>query len=184
MPSNEDQLVKLYTDTFIDQSTTEVPYKLLKILVDRFKALEQVAADILDLVDLDNVTGIQLDLIGEKWNEPRNGLSDDEYRTALRNKINLHFYSSNIIDFNNVLASNNAPVGSQIIERLPPEDAEVNVVLNTASAEVEANVRSSVETIRAAGVEVDVVNPTSGDKLLAEDGSFILLETGNRIILE
>ena len=185
MPSSTSELAALYTDTIIDPSETEIPYKLLRIMNARFEALEAVLDDILALKDLDNLFGQSLEYKAEQWSVYRNGRTDAILLDALKDRIFLYGFSSNIPDMLRVLENFDAPAGSLLIERLPPEDAEVNIRLNGAGAETVSRITQTLNAIKAGGVEIDVYNEVAiGDRLLDEDEAFLVFEDGDYILLE
>lgn len=187
--STADDLVLLYTDTFIDQSTTETPYKLLSIAVSRFERLEAVAQDVLDLADINLATGVNLDLHGEKWQVFRQGKTDAEMRDAIFDQISIFYSGSTLPDFIAALTAFDAPAGSTITEVLPPEDAEANIFLNGATTPVFDRLVRSLNLIRGGAIELDITNAVTGDKLLLEssdssEDNFLVHEDGNFILLE
>ncbi len=176
-------LVKLYTDTFISQDVNEAPYKLLKIAVDRFEILEGVASDIQNLNDINNLTGANLDLLAEKWNVERTG-DDEQLRVDIVNRIHIYFSGSTLHDVLAILATFDAPAGSTVIERLPPEDAELEVFLNGASETIFNRISELLNSIRGAAIEFEIINELTTDRLLMEDGFFLTYEDGDLILLD
>jgi hypothetical protein len=182
--STADELVQLYIDTIIDQSDDQVPYKILSIWVEVFSELKAVADQIKALNDINNVTGKSLELLGKKWRVSRLGQTDEQLRDSIIDKMYLYFSGSTIPDLHNALIAFDAPAGSYIRERVPPEDAEINVFLNGAHPDLVARITAILRTIKAGGVELDVTNANTGDKLLAENDDFIVYEDGDFILLE
>lgn len=66
----------------------------LQAVIDAFSKpqneIEQVLSDLYTQLDLDSAIGEQLDGLGQIIGLPRNGLNDDDYRTALKFKIQLN----------------------------------------------------------------------------------------------
>lgn len=187
--STAEDLVKLYSNTFIDQSTGETPFKLLKIAVARFERLEAVAKDIQDLTDISLATGVNLDLLGEKWQVFRQGKTDAEMRDFITDQQQLFFSGSTLPDFIAALVALDAPPGSIIREVLPPEDAEINAIINGASTAVFDRIVRSLNIIRGAAIELDAINAPTGDKILLESSdsstdNSLVKEDGNFILLE
>lgn len=59
----------------------------LSITASEIQEVEDVLFQIRDLTSVDTATGATLDLVGENFGEPRNGLSDDEYRLKIYTRI-------------------------------------------------------------------------------------------------
>lgn len=64
--------------------------KLIKAFTDELNLIENEYYNLLINRSLDTATGAQLDGIGEILGLPRNGLSDDDYRLALKGQIQIN----------------------------------------------------------------------------------------------
>lgn len=185
MTSDADDLILLYNENFITHDTNEVPYKLLKIFIEQFEKIERVYDEIENLNDLSTNTGTSLDFEAVKWAIVRQGKTDDEMLKQINNKILIYFSGSTIQDFLSALVAFNAPSESKVIENLPPEFAEINIMLNNASVDVVSLITSVLNIIKGAGIQVEIYNNLStGDKLLKEDGFYLVQESGDFILLE
>ncbi len=60
---------------------------LLDAFVVQIQELEDAGQELSDLLDIDLMTGVNLDNIGEIVTQPREGRSDSDYRQAIREKI-------------------------------------------------------------------------------------------------
>lgn len=74
---------RLYTQ-FRNKVTWE---KWVVLLGRQFQDLEDATQTLFSFFDIDNVSGLQLDLIGRVVGQPRNGVSDADYRLYLRARI-------------------------------------------------------------------------------------------------
>lgn len=187
--STADDLITLYSD-FISHDESEVPYKLLKILVERYEALEQVSNNVRALNDVLSLTGVNLDNYARKWQVFRQGKTDAEMLQAISNRIAIYNSGSTLSDFINILKLFDVFDGAIIEEKLPPETAEINVLLDSLDTNTFNRVIEVLKVIKAAGIELDSYNTLdSGDKLLAEiddsfSDEFITYEDGDFILME
>lgn len=88
---------------------------LLSAWVRQVQDLEDVFAELYTERWLDNAVGLQLDNFGSVVGEFREGRPDDEYRFAIRTRINLNISSATIEDIIGLLyaISNSNPVNLQ-----------------------------------------------------------------------
>jgi hypothetical protein len=184
MPSTPEQLVLLYPNLIVDQSELEVPFKLLKIECDRWEALEVVFAQLAALTDRLTLTGAQLTLYAQQWGIERDGLTDE----ALAQKLAIYrfrFFSENTIhDFWAVLTAFGLAEGAHIIQRTPPESAELSIYLPPGSTEDERlRILEIANSIKAGGIQIEVYVGES-DKLLLQTGDALTQQSGDYILLE
>jgi hypothetical protein len=183
MASTALQLTNLYTDTFITQDEDEVPHKLNKILCQRLEELQGVLDDIEDLNDRNNLTGKSLEYEAASWGINRDGGTDEDLQERLDDNKLRYFSGSTIIDFYNVLVAFDVQVGSHIIQNTPPESAELNIIIEGASEAEVARILALARSIKAAGVQIEVVAAIV-DHLLKEDGGALTQESGDYILLD
>lgn len=69
---------------------------LVEVLVAPLQELEGVFWDVLDLTDLEDATGEQMDVLGRVINQERAGLDDDTYRLWLRARVKLNRSSGTV----------------------------------------------------------------------------------------
>lgn len=177
-----DQLTQRYTNTIIDASDGSVAYGLISILFEITQPIRDALEQIKDLNDLNNLFGVQIDKFGAKWLVSRSGRSDSEYLDAIIDQIIIHYSDSTLSSLINILDIFEAPVGSTIEERLPPETAEINVTINGASTELFNRIINALGNVKAAGVEIDGTNtPSTASLLLTEDDDNFVFEDGDYI---
>jgi hypothetical protein len=184
MPSTPQELVELYPNLIVDQSETEVPFKLLKIDCDRWEQLEDVFAQLAALNDRLSLTGAQLTEYAKQWGIARDGLSDEE----LAQKVAIYrfrFFSGNTVhDFWSVLAAFGLADGAHIIQRTPPESAELSIYLPPGTTEeTRLKIEEIARSVKAGGVQIEVyigeasrILLQSGDALVQQSGDYLLLE--------
>jgi hypothetical protein len=66
---------------------------ILDAIVDQIQDFEDGAFDLFDLLDIDVMTGVNLDTIGEIVGEARQGKTDANYRIAIRQAITTRYGS-------------------------------------------------------------------------------------------
>lgn len=72
----------------VEQYKNSTKFKLwISVYLQRIQNLEDATWEVLEKRSIDNGIGIALDYIGKILNRPRGGLSDDDYRIALRAEI-------------------------------------------------------------------------------------------------
>lgn len=64
--------------------------KLVEIMAGRVQGVENVASDLLTRRAIDTAEGAQLDIVGEIVGQPREGREDEEYRDAIRFRVQLN----------------------------------------------------------------------------------------------
>lgn len=66
---------------------------ILDAIVDQIQDFEDASFDLFDLLDIDVMTGVNLDTIGEIVGEARQGKTDANYRIAIRQAISTRYGS-------------------------------------------------------------------------------------------
>lgn len=86
--AHEREAIALLLEQFKGRAAIEA---LVSSVVAPLNLVESTLFDLLNKrIDIDNAEGVQLDAIGDLLARPRQGLSDANYRTDLRAKIQLH----------------------------------------------------------------------------------------------
>lgn len=71
---------------FYDKSATANNVKILEVIAEAMQDALDALQQVLDLTDIANATGINLDRFGRNYGVFRNGLTDDELRTLINAK--------------------------------------------------------------------------------------------------
>lgn len=71
---------------FYDKSATSNNAKILEVIAEAMQDALDALQTVLDLTNLDNATGINLDRFGRNYGVLRNGLTDDELRILINAK--------------------------------------------------------------------------------------------------
>jgi len=133
--------------------------KLLEVLLEPAIELKAVFADIKNLLNIEEQSGSQLDLIGEIVVQKREGLNDADYRKLLRFKIKKNTSKATITDIIEILKflSN----GTRVVYSDNPPAA---YTIYTNGQTIPANLRLELDKISAAGVSVIVYASVDGSK--------------------
>ena len=112
----QEDLIKNLPDCY-NKSQTSNFYKLMQLFQydsDKFKITLQ---DLDKSLSLDDSEGYTLDLYGEMYGQPRSGMTDEQYRIAIRQKMAIYMCKSDIKSIVNVLSFVvGAPVKEFILE--------------------------------------------------------------------
>lgn len=142
----ENQAVKLLASQFGDAEQFQ---KFLKILIAPFQEIEYELQRLMYLRSITLADGAQLDKIGGDLEQPRGGLTDANYRDALRLRIrrNVHNASPNqIIEYARIVSS------ATIIEFI---EGLASYTLNH-NGDVTKLTQAVLEDVTAAGVGVEL----------------------------
>lgn len=184
MPFTPQELVALYPNLIVDQSELEAPFKLLKIDCDRWEQIEAVLVQIEALTDRQTLTGAQLTEYARQWGIERDGMSDADLSQKVANYRFRYFSENTIHDFWSVLIAFGLSDGAHIIQRTPPESAELNIILPPGSTEQERlNILDIANSIKAGGVQIEVY-VGEADKLLLQNGGALTQQSGDYILLQ
>lgn len=116
--------------------------------------LENVLYDFYSFLSIDSMIGQQLNVIGNIVKQPRNGLSDTQYRVYIKAKIGQNVGSGTLSDIRTVwqliLPANNI----QIIEEFP---CSISIQTDATLTKEEWKVIKSFETILCAGVRLNSI---------------------------
>lgn len=114
--------------------------------------LENVLFDFYSFLSIDSMIGQQLNVIGNIVGQPRNGLSDIQYRVYIKAKIGQNVGSGTLKDIRTVwqliLPANNV----QIVEEFP---CSITIQTDATLTEEEWKVIKSFATILCAGVRLN-----------------------------
>lgn len=133
--------------------------KLLEVIVSPFNELKDVFVDIKNLLDIENNSGVQLDLIGEIVVQKRNGLNDADYRKLLRFKIKKNTSKATVEDIVSILKF--LTNGTRVVYSDNPPAA---YTIYTNGQTIPPNLRLEIDKISAAGVSVIVYGSVDGSK--------------------
>lgn len=133
--------------------------KLLEVILEPANELKVVFADIKNLLDIENNSGAQLDLIGEIVVQKRNGLNDADYRKLLRFKIKKNTSKATVEDIVSILKF--LTNGTRVVYSDNPPAA---YTIYTNGQTIPANLRLELDKISAAGVSVIVYGSVDGSK--------------------
>jgi hypothetical protein len=129
--------------------------------------IEKALFEIRDEFYIDTAIGVQLDVIGDIFNESRRGLSDTEYRALIKLKGILIGGSGEPEFIISVLKSLYGATYVEYYPGFPARPASYTVLTDATITETELNIFSP------AGVKGNL-----GGFLLLESGDFLLLEDG------
>lgn len=121
------------------------------ILIDEMQELEFVFSDLATLRSLDTSTGAQLDGVGDLLNLPRNGLDDDDYRSALKTQIAIYQSNGEPETLISILSQLTNASSVQLIEISP-----ARVILFSDGFTIPANLQEQMEAVAPAGVALDI----------------------------
>lgn len=119
---------------------------LLRSLLEGFENPNDLLFEILNGTSLFDAIGVQLDLIGRLWDEPRAGKTDDAYRDALYGKITQSIADSTPEKVIELLKTASAATEVKLFEHYP---GNVHVGMNVALIEA---IKALGDEITAAGV--------------------------------
>jgi len=130
---------------------------------------EQNALDVRDGFNINTAVGAQLDIIGEYFNEPRAGRSDEEYRNAILSIIASSNGSGTPSDLINLYQSLTSSESVKIWEHYPLSVA----LLSTGGDDVNIQIPSYMENASAAAVEfVGMMYDPYGHVWLGNESAF------------
>ncbi len=133
----------------VDQYSDSV--NLLKIISAISNVKQEIEHTILDLMDkrvLDNAEGQQLDNLGDLVGLPREGKTDDEYRTEIGTQIQINLSGGQSEILISVVSSLTNSTVVQLTDSYP---AKINLTFNGTAP---SNLSSVINRLKAAGVEV------------------------------
>lgn len=133
--------------------------KLLEVIASPFNELKVVFADIKNLLDIENNSGAQLDLIGEIVVQKRNGLNDADYRKLLRFKIKKNSSKSRVDDIVSILKF--LTNGTRVVYS---DNPPASYTIYTDGQTIPTNLRVELDKISAAGVSVIIYGTVDGSK--------------------
>lgn len=95
-----------------NKEPTSNNYKMMQLLQYDAEKFQSVLQELEHTLSLDDATGYTLDLYGEMYKQPRGGMTDEQYRIAIRQKMAIYMCKS---DYNSIVNVLSFVVGS------PPE---------------------------------------------------------------
>jgi len=135
---------------------------LLEIFAEVFQELEDITVALVVETTLENAQGVHLDQWGELVGEARDGLSDDDYRRAIRARVATNRSSGHPEDLIVILALLLDIDDLTLNELLPKEVELVYSIDPPTTAEVRARLVSQLNEAAAGGVRVRLVETRSG----------------------
>lgn len=167
---NVESMLKRLSDKFTKDPTSNIG-KLLSILAEQLRAVEQTFERIRDWRDIDVAEGTTLDKIGTIVNQSRGAATDEVYRILIKSKIARNLSTGDINTIIGVLSTalNCEPSEIEIKELysdpIDPEPATISLIKLPLQSVNEAGI-SPIQFARiiqqtvAAGVRVGVIEMT------------------------
>ena len=125
-----------------------------------FNTIEDILFELLDNRNIYTAVGVQLDIIGFLFNEPRNNRVDLVYRSAILGRISQLYADGTTEKF---LESLRVISGSDLVDFWDHMSADVHAYMGSG---VTLNTWSSVLNAAPAGVNVRVIFDNRGDSLV------------------
>jgi hypothetical protein len=122
----------------------------IKIMIDRLQELEDEMQKWKNVRNIQSVTGVILDIVGEIVGEPRNGRPDDEYRIAIKFRILLNKSNG---EPETVIQALRIFTEASSIKYTEVHPAKVNLYF-VSSIAPPSNLRELLEQIAPSGVKI------------------------------
>lgn len=137
-------------DKLLHQFKDSPNYKaLVETYLELHNQIQETCFEVLASRDIQQATGLSLDLIGKIVGQQRNNLSDDDYRQAIIIKIYVNNSKGTISDIQNIVKALTNSTDVQVFEIFP---AAINLYISGNPLTEEQ--RQIVQLICSAGVRV------------------------------
>ena len=160
----------------------------LQSFLENTQNIETEAFEVNTAFDLMTAVGVQLDTIGRLVNELREGRLDDEYRSALLNRVKVNSADGTIANIIDIVASSlpnlvDPIAGVNLIEHFP---ADIHVYVQSVEDE---SLHNLIDEITPAGVTRTMgFIPESGEVLTAQEieisRRFLFTGAGDQIVTD
>lgn len=164
--------------------------KILKVAASTFDELNDVFVDLKSILNINNSSGKQLDLIGHIIVESRGGRNDADYRSALFLKIFKNTSRAFVEDIVEILT-----VVSNATKVVYSDNPPASYTIYTNGATLPSNINTIMDRVSAAGVGVLIYASagqvpfiateiqTTAANLQTESGDNIVDDAGSQIVV-
>jgi len=99
----QEEYIKNLPDCY-NKNPTSNNQRIMALLQHDATKFQSVLQELDDHLDLDGASGYTLDLFGEMYKQPRGGMTDEQYRIAIRQKMAIYMCKSDYNSIVNVLS--------------------------------------------------------------------------------
>lgn len=183
------RIINLIPDSFSEGKITGSNlYKIIQVFVEEFNKDFTTIDQILDLLDIDNVTGKNLDLLGESVALMRDGRMDDDYRLVIFSRISNLIIGNDVNSISRFLGFFVDPDDIEFNQGFNPAfdnprprffDVEIGI---TVSASLIASLTLALNDLKAGGVGF-TINQLEERNVLQQDDFLLLQQDDSKILI-
>ncbi len=187
-----DDIIKLIPDSFLagKQSDGNI-YRTIQVFVEETNKDMVTLQAVYDLLEISNMTGVNLTLYAAGYGLSRGAKSDDELRIeviAYRSQDVLGTDSESILKLFRLLTGDSG-TDVQIVEKFEPQvdnprARAFDIVLPNYNNEDVSTLLSIAQRVKAGGIEVTINEFVKNNFLLQGNTDFLLQGNGDKIIIE